>query len=49
MRKSPNGGALQWLTTDGEKEIVLRNEPDSTWWQRVKLWFLRPLVPEEQL
>ena len=49
VRKSPSGGALQWLTTDGEKEIVLRNEPDSTWWQRVKLWFLRPLVPEEQL
>ncbi len=49
VRKTPDGNALQWLTTDGEKEVVLRDEPDSTAWQRIKLWFLRPLVPEEQL
>lgn len=49
VRKAPDGSGLQWLTSDGDKEIVLRQEPDSTPWQRIKLWFLRPLVPEEQL
>ena len=49
VRKAPNGAGLQWLTSDGDKEIILRQEPDSTPWQRIKLWFLRPLVPEEQL
>ena len=49
VRKAPDGSGLQWLTSDGEKEIVLFQEPDSTPWQRIKLWFLRPLVPEEQL
>ncbi|HKX40335.1 MAG TPA: phospholipase D family protein [Burkholderiaceae bacterium] len=49
VRKAPDGSGLQWITNDEDKEIVLRNEPDSTLWQRIKLWFLRPLVPEEQL
>jgi putative cardiolipin synthase len=49
VRKAPDGSGLQWLTSDGDKEIVLRQEPDSTPLQRIKLWFLRPFVPEEQL
>jgi putative cardiolipin synthase len=49
VRKAPNGTGLQWLTSDGEKEVLLREEPDSTPLQRIKLWFLRPFVPEEQL
>ena len=49
VRKAPEGGGLQWLTSDGDKEMVLRQEPDSTPLQRIKLWFLRPFVPEEQL
>jgi len=49
VRRTPKGAGLQWLSTDGDKEIILREEPDSTPLQRIKLWFLRPFVPEEQL
>ena len=49
VRKSPNGGQLEWISTDGEREFILHEEPDSTMWQRIKGWFLRPFVPEEQL
>ena len=49
MKSQTSEAGLQWLTSDGDKEIVLRQEPDSTPLQRIKLWFLRPFVPEEQL
>ena len=48
VRLKPGGG-LQWLSNDGDKEMVLENEPDSTPWLRIKTWLLNPFVPEEQL
>lgn len=39
-------GAIQWLSSDGEKELVLDSEPESTFWQRLKNSLLGPLVPE---
>ena len=47
LRKS--GAGLEWLSVDGDKEMILTNEPDSTPWQRIKSWLLSPFVPEEQL
>jgi hypothetical protein len=29
--------------------MVLTEEPDSSTWQRIKLWLLRPFVPESLL
>ena len=47
LRKPPPG--LEWMSSDGEREMILSEEPDSTPWQRIKSWLLNPFVPEEQL
>ena len=49
VRLNPNGSGLQWLSSDGEKEMILTQEPDSTPWLRIKSWLLTPFVPVEQL
>jgi cardiolipin synthase C len=49
VRLNPNGSGLQWLSSDGEKEMILTKEPDSTPWLRIKSWLLTPFVPVEQL
>ena len=40
---------LEWLTTDGEKEIVLTEEPDSTFFLRLQNFLFAPFIPEDQL
>ena len=49
LRLTAAGHCCEWLGTDGEKETVLTEEPDSTAWLRIKAWLLSPFVPEEQL
>ena len=49
VRLNPKGKGLQWISNDGEKEVVLTEEPDSTPWLRIKSWLLSPFVPVEQL
>ena len=49
VRLRKDGAGLEWLSADGDKEMILTNEPDSTPWQRIKSWLLSPFVPEEQL
>ena len=49
VRLKPGGSGLQWLSMDGEREMILDVEPDSTPWLRIKAWLLQPFVPEEQL
>ena len=49
VRLAPGGTGLQWLGNDGDKEMILNEEPDSTPWLRIKLWLLSPFVPVEQL
>ena len=49
VRLGPNGKGLEWLSNDGEKEMILHEEPDSTPWLRIKAWLLTPFVPVEQL
>jgi len=49
VRVAPNGGGLQWITTDGEKEVILGAEPESTWWLRVHNYFFGLFVPEQLL
>ena len=34
---------------DGDKEMVLTEEPDSSFWLRLKLRILSPIVPESLL
>ncbi len=49
VRLNPKGNGLQWISNDGDKEVVLTEEPDSTPWLRIKSWLLSPFVPVEQL
>ena len=49
VRLAPSGSGLQWMSNDGEREMILNQEPDSTPWLRIKSWLLTPFVPVEQL
>jgi len=49
LRLAPDGKNLEWLSSDGDKEIVLSEEPDTTTLMRLENMLLAPLVPEEDL
>lgn len=49
LRLSANGQWCEWLGIEDGKEVVLTEEPDSSFWQRLKLMLLRPLVPQSLL
>ena len=49
VRQAADGSGIEWLSMDDENEMILTVEPDSTPWQRIKLWLLKPLVPESLL
>jgi putative cardiolipin synthase len=49
LRLAEPGNTLEWLTTDGEKEVILRSEPESTFFQRFYNSLVGPLVPETLL
>ena len=42
-------GALEWLTMDDEKEVILSVEPETSFWTRAQNWLVSPLVPEQLL
>jgi putative cardiolipin synthase len=49
VRLEPKTHALQWLTMDGDNEVILGVEPESTFWLRVHNMLLGWFVPEELL
>jgi putative cardiolipin synthase len=49
VRRAPDGKGLEWVVQDNDKELVLTEEPDSTFWLRLKLRVLSPLIPEALL
>ena len=50
VRLAAGGVGCEWLSMeDDNKQVVLTEEPDSSLWQRIKLWLLRPLIPESLL
>ncbi|RZI64726.1 MAG: phospholipase D family protein [Variovorax sp.] len=49
VRIDPPTGKLEWLSMDEDQEIVLYDEPESSWLQRLKINLLGPLVPEDLL
>ena len=46
LRLGPDGKGLEWISKDADGETVLYQEPDSSFWDRVILNILAPLVPE---
>ena len=49
VRRPANGQGLEWVSMDGDKEMVLTEEPDSSFWLRLKLRLLSPIIPEALL
>jgi len=45
----PKGPGLEWLTLDGDKEVILLAEPESKFWIRVHNRLLGWFVPEQLL
>jgi putative cardiolipin synthase len=46
LRLAKGTGRLEWLTTDGEKEVILTSEPEATFFQRFYNRLIAPIVPE---
>jgi len=49
LRLADTATGLEWLSMDEEGAMILSEEPDSTPWQRAKLWLLKPWIPESLL
>jgi len=49
VRIEPKSRALQWLTLDDDREVILGAEPESTFWLRVHNMLLGWFVPEQLL
>ena len=42
-------GRLEWLAIEGDEEVVLHGEPETSWLTRAKVRLLGPLIPESLL
>jgi cardiolipin synthase C len=42
-------GNLEWLSMDDDKEMILTEEPESSFWMRVHNMLISPFVPEQLL
>jgi cardiolipin synthase C len=49
VRRAADGTGLEWVIQEEGKEMVLTEEPDSTFWLRLKLRLLSPFIPEAML
>lgn len=49
LQLNAQGDSCEWLGIEDGQDVVLTEEPDSTFWVRVKLRLLRPFVPESLL
>jgi putative cardiolipin synthase len=49
LRFAPDSEALEWVTGAPGRELVLTEEPDSSFWSRTVLEILAPLTPESVL
>ena len=46
LRLARDTGTLEWLTNDGEKELILTSEPESGLFQRLYNRLIAPFIPE---
>ena len=49
VRRSADGKGLEWVSQADGRETVLDEEPDSSFWLRLKLRILSPIIPESLL
>ena len=49
LRLNRGSGRIEWTLPEAAGGETLTEEPDSTWWQRLLLNIVGPLVPEDHL
>ncbi len=49
VQMKPDGSGVEWVGRDSDGEEVLVDEPDTSLWQRFKLWLLFKFIPEDLL
>ena len=49
VRLAPDGGGIEWIAGHLADQQVLKTDPDTDLWERLKLDLLSPLVPEDLL
>ncbi len=49
VQLAADGQSLQWVGRSAHGEERLADEPAPPWWQRLRLWPLYRLVPDELL
>lgn len=49
VRLAAEGQALEWLGHDAQRDDSRSSEPGPSWWQRLRLWLLYQLVPDDLL
>ena len=49
LRLAADGGGLEWLAVEDDREVVMSQEPEVTPWMRLKTMLLAPFVPEQLL
>lgn len=46
LQLDPAGARVQWLIRDGDEVLILDEEPEASFWRRLEIQLLGPLVPE---
>lgn len=46
LQLDPAGARVQWLMRDGDEVRILDEEPEASFWRRLEIQLLGPLVPE---
>jgi len=49
VRLAADGSTIEWVSGSGDSERVVTTEPDTGFWDRLKLELLMPFVPESLL
>ena len=49
VRLTPDGRDLQWVTWYKGSEVVYSREPETSWYERTRLWLSSPFIPSDLL
>lgn len=49
VRLRPDGQSMEWVSRDEDQEQILTSEPRPGWLERLRLWLLTLLVPDDLL
>ncbi|MGA2548750.1 MAG: phospholipase D family protein [Burkholderiaceae bacterium] len=49
LRLTPDGAGIEWVEDDGKSEVVYHSEPEASFWLRLEVRLLQPVIPERDL